>query len=152
MIECTFELNGKPMSEFKMGAPKFPAFSGLKGHINKPASQCLPNVGPIPKGEYYIVDRESGGKLGWLRDRINGKNEWFALYANDKNIDDEAYCEMVKRGQFRLHPRGEMGISKGCITIDDWSDYHTVRALLKGTTTSKIPNTDIVYYGKVKVS
>ena len=33
MVECTFELNGKPMSLLKMGAIHLPAFSGLGGHV-----------------------------------------------------------------------------------------------------------------------
>jgi len=34
MIDCSFELNDKPMSNFKMGALSFPAFSGLNEHVN----------------------------------------------------------------------------------------------------------------------
>ncbi|WP_309235190.1 hypothetical protein [Paraburkholderia youngii] len=28
-------------------------------------------VGAIPRGTYYLVDRQSGGRLGWLRDLNN---------------------------------------------------------------------------------
>ena len=130
MIDCSFELNGQPMSSFKMGAPSFPAFSGLEGHVNKVVSQCIPNSGPIPKGDYYIFDRQSGGLIGPLRDMFTGRDEWFALYAIDKKIDDETYCEKIRRGEFRLHPKSEQGLSKGCITINDWTDFQVVRSLL----------------------
>ncbi|MEO0444301.1 MAG: hypothetical protein AAFZ92_11290, partial [Pseudomonadota bacterium] len=53
MVDCTFELNGKQMSEFKCGAISFAAFSGLGEHINRRVSACIPNVGPIPPGAYY---------------------------------------------------------------------------------------------------
>jgi len=151
MIDCSFHLNNKPMSSFKMGAPSFPAFSGLGKHVNRTISQCVPDSGPIPKGSYYIFDRQSGGLFGPLKDLFNDKDTWFALYAIDNKIDDETYCEQVKRGQFRLHPNGELGISRGCITINDWSDYQVIRSLLKGTKTIEIPDVGLECYGKVRV-
>jgi len=81
LIGCSFKLNDKPMNSFKMGAPSFPAYSGLDEHINKKTSACLEGFGPIPSGKYYIFDRQSGGILGPLRDFITGRDEWFALYA-----------------------------------------------------------------------
>ena len=50
MIECTFELNGKPMSVFKMSSREFPAFSGLNNHANRPEFVCSANSGAIPLG------------------------------------------------------------------------------------------------------
>ncbi len=44
MIDCSFELNDKLMSTFKMGAP---AFSGLNHHVNRVISQCAPSQGCI---------------------------------------------------------------------------------------------------------
>ncbi|MBB5463126.1 hypothetical protein HDG33_006803 [Paraburkholderia sp. Cpub6] len=35
MFQCSFELNGKPMSEFRIGALSFPAYSGQGSYINK---------------------------------------------------------------------------------------------------------------------
>ena len=151
MIDCSFKLNDKPMSSFKMGAPSFSAFSGLVKHVNRAISQCIYGQGPIPKGNYYIFDRQSGGLLGPLIDLFTDKDEWFALYAIDKKIDDETYCEQVKRGQFRLHPKGRRGISQGCITINDWTDFQVIRSLLKGAKTVMIPETGLECYGKVRV-
>lgn len=150
MKECTFELNGKPMSVFKVGATSFPAFSGLGVHTNLRVSACFANQGPIPPGEYYILDRESGGRLGWIRDLWSGRGSWFALYANDGVIDDETWCEQVKRGQFRLHPKGRVGISKGCIAIDQVSDYQFLRSIIKGGL-KNITNSELKAYAKVIV-
>lgn len=151
MKECTFELNGQPMSSFKMGATSFSAYSGLGVHINRRISACMPNLGPIPPGEYFILDRESGGTLGWLRDLWSGKGNWFALYANDGVIDDETWCEQVKRGQFRLHPKGRVGISNGCIVIEHSTDYQFLRSILRNGEPKAIPNSEFKAYGKVIV-
>jgi hypothetical protein len=64
----------------------FPAFSGLGDHANKCQSVCLAGLGPIPPGTYYILDRQTGGRLGAIWDRIYQRQDWFALYANDGRI------------------------------------------------------------------
>lgn len=151
MYQCSFELNDKPMSIFKIGAQQFAAFSGLAPYVNKRIAVCTPSLGPIPPGTYYIVDRESGGFFGWLYDMFGQRGDWFALYANDGKIDDETYCNEVKRGSFRLHQKVGRGISKGCITIDRQSDFNLIRALLKGSLREEIPGSEFKAYGKVCV-
>lgn len=88
--------------------------------------------GAIPPGTYYIVDRLSGGRLGWIKDFISGKNEWFALFAADSSVDDIAFCNGVRRGEFRLHPKVGTGISKGCITIRKFEVPQTAGTLAYG--------------------
>lgn len=151
MIECTFELNDKPISMFKIGSHAFPAFSGLRSHANRRSSVCLPSVGAIPPGKYYIMDREAGGILGPIKDFFRAKDDWFALYADDGHIDDATFCDRVKRGSFRLHPKGFSGISEGCITLESALDFYRIRAMLKGTSTFAIPGTDLRSYGRVTV-
>lgn len=151
MIDCTFELNGKPISTFKCGAISFPAFSGLGEHVNRRTSACILNAGPIPPGTYYIIDRQSGGLLGPLRNLFTDRDQWFALYAIDDKIDDEVYCNKVKRGQFRLHPKGPFGRSEGCIVIDKKSDFLFLRTILKNSSKSLIPNTQLESYGRLVV-
>ena len=151
MIECKFELNGKSLSDFWCGATKFPAFSGLGDHVNRRLSSCIPAKGPIPPGDYYIFDRQSGGLLGPLRDLFSGKDEWFALYAADGKIDDEMFCEEIKRGNFRLHPKGIRGISQGCITINSQNDFLSLRAILKNNKQEAVPGTELLAYGRVTV-
>jgi hypothetical protein len=151
MYQCSFELNDKPMSAFKIGEQTFDAFSGLDPYVNKRMAVCTPNLGPIPTGTYYIVDRESGGSLGWLYDMFGQRGDWFALYANDGKLDDETYCEEIKRGSFRLHPKVGRGISKGCITINLQADFNMIRAILKGAPKQTIPGSTLAAYGKVIV-
>lgn len=100
---------------------------------------------------YYIVDRESGGLLGWLYDMFGQQGVWFALYENDGKIDDETYCNEVKRGNFRLHPKVGRGISRGCITIDRQADFNAIWVILKGTPKQIIPGSNLAAYGKVVV-
>lgn len=111
MLRCSFELNGKPMSVTKMNARQFPAFSGLGAHANRRVFFCHAGVGPIPPTDYYILDRQSGGLLGPVRDIFSGRSDWFALYAADGEIENETFCKKVKRGSFWLHPKGSLGIS-----------------------------------------
>ncbi|WP_179404069.1 DUF2778 domain-containing protein [Burkholderia guangdongensis] len=142
---CKFELNGEPMSVFEIAGRKFPAFSGESPYTNKRAYACVVNKGPLPAGTYYIVDRKSGGRLGWLWDAISSHDDWFALYADDGRIDDELFCDGVKRGSFRLHSGR---VSKGCITIPNQADFNVIRGILRGMS-AYIPRTDIGCYGKV---
>ena len=151
MKNCRFVLNGQPLSDFVCGSSKFPAFSGRGGNVNKRIAACVPNKGPIPPGEYYIVDRQSGGFLGPLKDFLTDRDRWFALYAIDGSIDDETFCDKVKRGQFRLHPEGPLGISEGCITIKNKTDFDKLYIQLKNTEVELIPSIGIKAYGKVVV-
>lgn len=151
MPDCAFDLNGKPMSALQCGASSFPAFSGFGTHANRREYACHSNSGPIPPGTYYILDRQSGGLLGPLRDMFNDRRDWFALYAIDGRIDDTTYCNRVKRGNFRLHPKGPLGISEGCITIDSYSDFQHLRVILKAAVQVAIPSTSLKAYGKVVV-
>lgn len=150
MHDCTFELNGEPLSNFKVGALSFPAFSGQNTSRNKRSAACMINVGPIPTGEYYIFDRQSGGRLGRFLDGFGRHEGWFALHTIDGTIDDETWCEGVKRGAFRLHPKG-MGISKGCIAIEHQPDFCQLHAMLKSIRPIAVKGSDLLAYGKLRV-
>ena len=139
------------MSAFKIGTLSVPAFSGLSKNINKRSSACLSGQGPIPPGVYYIFDRQSGGLLGPLRDIFTGRGDWFALYANDGRIDDETFCDSIKRGNFRLHPKGALGRSEGCVVIDNQSDFLYVRTMLKSITPADVPGAKLKAYGTLTV-
>lgn len=151
MVDCRFELNGKPMSEFRCGSHKFPAFSALGNYVNKRMAVCKAGVGAIPPGAYFIIDRQSGGLLGPLRDAISGKRDWFSLLADDGKIDDVTICDKIIRGEFRLHPKGTVGISQGCIVIDDADRFQLLRAILKTSAQQKISGTSFMTYGRVVV-
>jgi hypothetical protein len=139
------------MSVLTANQMRFPAFSGLGSRANRRELACLASAGPIPPGTYYIFDRQSGGVLGPLRDMFHDHSQWFALYAIDGKIDDETFCNHVKRGNFRLHPRGTLGISQGCITLDSIADFQKLRARLKISGQVSVPGTDLKAYGRVIV-
>lgn len=154
MIDCRFELNNQPISKFICGQVPYNAFSGFGKHANRRKHACLPKSGPIPPGQYYIIDRQSGGLKTRLRqffDMRDPKDGWFALYAADGSIDDVTFCNEVKRGNFRLHPKGVLGISEGCIVIDSPAQFDHVALRLRGATQMPVPGLDIKAYGIVTV-
>lgn len=133
------------------------AFSGKPHYVNNPANTAIKNAGPIPKGRYYIIGRQSGGRLGWLWDWAKDKashvqhDQWFALYRNDGVIDDYTFVHGVRRGNFRLHPDGRFGISEGCIAIQSPERFDQLRAYLMAQDAKAIPGTNIRYFGTVDV-
>lgn len=151
-FKCIFTLNGEPISSLRCDSRSYPAFSGQGNSTNKRSSACIPNIGPIPPGQYYILDRKSGGFLGKIRDMFTDRDQWFALYAIDKNIDDEVFCNDVKRGLFRLHAKGPLSRSEGCVVIDDKINFFSLRNQLKESPKKLIPGTEIVHYGILLVN
>ncbi|CAN7305332.1 DUF2778 domain-containing protein [Trinickia sp. LjRoot230] len=155
--QCTFSLNGQPISALVCNGQRFPAFSGDVGHENKPEDTALAKAGPIPKGRYYIIARQSGGRLGWLRDPIldefsnSHRHEWFSLHPVTRPLDDWVIVNGVRRDGFRLHPAGRQRLSEGCITLTERWRFNALRSLLLSLPPSVIPNTKIRYYGVVEV-
>lgn len=156
LAKYEFRLNGKTMSQLNVKLShrniQVPAFSGLSAAANNSQKMCLPYVGAIPKGNYYIVDRESGGRLGWLYDRLQNKSDWLALYAIDSKIDDETLCNGIVRGQFRLHPAGVRATSRGCIVLPKLADYQLIRNELKSNGKFMVGDSDLTVYGVLTVS
>jgi len=150
MKRCFFELNGQPMSQFVLGIHRFAAYSGHAEYVNKRDTVCALK-GAIPPGEYFILDRETGGRLGWFRGR--GKEEWFSLYANDGKIDDNMLCHEQERKHFRLHPKGELGLSHGCIVINNELDFKNLAKILRQGKPKKIVAApgSLLVWGKVVV-
>jgi hypothetical protein len=139
------------------GFGRVSAFSGTEGYINNPDSTNVIKAGAIPKGVYYIVDRESGGHLGWLWDGVKDvwarthRAEWFALYCDDGAIDDWTFIDGVERNRFRLHPVGRTGESYGCITLPSCGQFKALRSYLKAQPPAFIPGTVTRHYGTVEV-
>ncbi|MGR5945684.1 DUF2778 domain-containing protein [Enterobacter sp. C4G1] len=157
MIHCTFRLNGNALSNLSCpGIGFFPAYSGNAGiHRNNPDSVAVKNIGPLPPGKYYIVERPRSMST-YVKDvfatKYTGSDHsiWFALYREDGSIDDTTFINAVSRGSFRLHPAGYEGISNGCITLPSPSHFAVLReALLR---TPKILVSGSLYaYGTVQV-
>ncbi|WP_109480382.1 DUF2778 domain-containing protein [Paraburkholderia sp. C35] len=122
-IRCTFLLNDQATSQlFCSGFGSVEAYSGTRQGRDNPRATAMPNVGPLPVGTYYIVDRESGGTLGWIKDWFSAhgwgttdRSRWFMLW-NPKS-GDTTMINGIQRGKFRLHPEGPMHLSEGCITV-----------------------------------
>lgn len=157
-VKCTFTLNRRPMSVLVCpGFGRVSAFSGNDSYMNSPDYTSVSEKGAIPKGMYYILDRESGGHLGWLgegfRDLLadTHRAEWFALYRDDGTIDDVTFIEGVRRSAFRLHPVGRSGKSDGCITLPSREQFKALRSYLKAQPPAFIPGAVTRYYGTVEV-
>jgi Protein of unknown function (DUF2778) len=157
-IRCTFMLNNKPMSVMHCDdIGDFPAFSGKDKVKNDPAAVAIPNVGQLPRGRYYIVDRGSGGLFTYFFDFFaditnrTDRRKWFALYRDDDNVDDWTFIDGVARGLFRLHPHGASNVSHGCITLADVSAFYRLRDHLLRTTPIGIPGGKGFAYGTVEV-
>nr|WP_244923066.1 DUF2778 domain-containing protein [Paraburkholderia silvatlantica] len=139
------------------GLGDFAAFSGRDGVKNNPASVSIPDVGPLPPGRYYIVDRGSGGLFTHMRDFFmdlvndTDREKWFALYRDDGQIDDWTFINGVGRGHFRLHPHGRVNISEGCITLADPPAFYRLRDRLLHATPIGLPGGKGFAYGTVDV-
>lgn len=155
LVRCEFTLNGQAMSKLMVRLSnrtiEVPAFSGTQPLSNQAKHMCVPDVGAIPKGNYYILDRQVGGRLGWLYEQFSNKSEWFSLYAIDSKIDDQTFCDGTLRGQFRLHPAVGQGISRGCITLPSSQQYESIKSELKASGRYSVPGFDIPVYGIVSV-
>ncbi|WP_407279668.1 DUF2778 domain-containing protein [Aromatoleum evansii] len=151
MFHCAFALNDQPMSRLCLGAHEFPAFSGSGEQANRRSAACLRGLGPIPPGTYYIFDRQSGGMLGPIRDLLTGRDDWFALYAVDGRIDDETFCNELARGNFRLHPKGRLGRSEGCIVVEREQDYILLRSILRSAQPQEVQGGQLKAYGTLVV-
>ncbi|TDV19501.1 tlde1 domain-containing protein [Paraburkholderia caballeronis] len=68
-ILCTFDLNRRRTSRLQCsGIGSIDAFSGDQYGRGNPDAVAERNIGPIPEGTWYIVDRQSGGNFGYLYD------------------------------------------------------------------------------------
>ncbi|EFW82838.1 MULTISPECIES: DUF2778 domain-containing protein [Pseudomonas syringae group] len=158
VAHCTFELTGQPMSLLKCSNNEsYEAFSGLTGFANDPAAVGNLEQGPLPPGRYYILDRESGGRLGWVREPLSDlfartdRSHWFSLYRDDGSIDDATVVNNVTRGNFRLHPIGPMGLSEGCVTMTSEIAFNQLSIYLHNMDGDRIPGTEKRYFGILDV-
>ncbi|WP_182500762.1 tlde1 domain-containing protein [Pantoea agglomerans] len=56
----------------------------------------------------------------------------------------------VERGNFRLHPRGPLGVSLGCITLQHRTDFIAIRQALLSTSQVKLCN-GLMSFGTIEV-
>ncbi|WP_122253340.1 DUF2778 domain-containing protein [Pseudomonas savastanoi] len=155
---CTFELTGHATSQLKCSNNEsYDAFSGRTGYANNPAEVSNSENGPLPPGRYFILDRESGGRFGWLRDPITDfyartdRSSWFSLYRDDGLTDDETLIDDVTRGNFRLHPVGPLGLSEGCVTLMSKNGFDQLSVYLRNMDGDRLPGSGQKYYGILDV-
>ncbi|ECG0727720.1 DUF2778 domain-containing protein [Salmonella enterica] len=159
-------LNGADIAPLSFpGVGTFMAFSGNGAYKNRGGcgkfSGTAAGDGPLPEGRYWIVSRGGGGSISkgiaYIKDTYNKfhsgaefrRDEWFALYPNDWNINDTLWIEGVKRQHFRLHPGV---LSDGCITLVSNADFHTLRNALLATQQIDAPcMKDLKAYGMIEV-
>jgi hypothetical protein len=138
-ISCVFTLNNKTTSTLVCsGYGTVEAYSGqLEGRDN-PDKISMPDIGPVPPGTYYLVDRHSGGRLGWLWDDLSASGftssdhtKWFALW--HPLTGDSTIVHGVRRGAFRLHPEGPRRLSEGCITVVNSAEFELLQRFIRQT-------------------
>lgn len=158
IVKCTFVLNGKETSLLNCpGVGVFPAFSGQKSGRDNPLEVDREDIGPLPKGLYYIVDRQSGGRLGWLYNMwgahgygTTDHTKWFTLW--NTKTGDTTIINGVKRGHFRLHPMGPRRLSEGCITVVNPHSFERLADYLRSQGAQlPVPGTGLKAYGTVEV-
>jgi len=93
------------------------AFSGNGKDKNNPASEAKKGKGPIPGGNYDILERKNSDRK-------------YRLEANDGTPNDKH--DKTGRKYFRLV---QSQISDGCITISNKKDWEKVNKILKETKT-----------------
>ena len=151
MLRASFFLDRQRFCTLTVGDIRVDAFSGNGTHRNNPDSVAVRSEGPLPLGIYYIVDRKSGGFFGKVKSWYLGRDEWFALYRDDGQIDDETFVRSVNRGLFRLHPLGPSGRSEGCVTVQRQEDFDNIRRALLNHGKQEVGNTGLDAYGTLAV-
>jgi hypothetical protein len=157
-VRCTFLLNDKNTSSlYCSGFGSIAAYSGTSWGRDNPTATASQNIGPLPAGTYYIVDRQSGGAFGWARDLwyeygwgSSDHTKWFALW--NPNTGDTTMINGIRRGKFRIHPEGQMRLSEGCITVVSHLDFDRLRRYIRSHKADlPVPGSTLLAYGTVEV-
>lgn len=157
-VRCTFLLNNKTTSTLECsGFGLVDAYSGQKQGRDNPRDTAMSNIGPLPAGTYYLVDRQSGGMLGWARDWYDAHgwgttdhSKWFMLW--NPNGGDTTMIDGIRRGNFRLHPEGPMRLSEGCITVVSPFAFESLQRYIRSHNADlPVPGSTLRAYGTVDV-
>jgi hypothetical protein len=124
---------------------------------DNPRATATRNVGPLPAGTYYLVDRQSGGMMGWLRDWYlsfevgsSDRTKWFMLW--NPHGGDTTMINGIQRGNFRLHPEGSLHLSEGCITVVSHFEFDRLQRYVRTRQPDlPVPGTTLRAYGTVEV-
>jgi hypothetical protein len=157
-VQCTFRLNKQQTSTLSCsGFGEVTAYSGQEDGRDNPTATSIIDVGPIPPGKYYLLDRQSGGRLGWFHDIVSQYNvfttdrsKWFMLW--NERTGDTTFINGVRRGEFRLHPEGPRRFSQGCITLPSQHEFDRLERYIRSRPADvPVPGTTSKAYGIVEV-
>ncbi|NIF52044.1 DUF2778 domain-containing protein [Burkholderia sp. Ax-1724] len=157
-VFCTFALNNRETSGlYCLGLGMIEAYSGHGKGRDNPNAVSIPMTGAIPPGTYFIVDRQSGGRLGWLHDLSDtylgstDRTKWFMLW--NAHGGDTTMIDGIRRGNFRLHAEGPMRESDGCITVKNGNDFERLQRYIRSHKPNiAIPGSDhLKAYGRLEV-
>jgi hypothetical protein len=157
-VQCTFRLNSQPTSTlYCSGFGSVTAYSGQLSGRDNPQAISIKDIGPIPPGKYYLLDRQSGGLMGWFYDLVSRGNvgttdhsKWFMLW--NERTGDTTIINGVRRGEFRLHPEGQRRLSKGCITVPSNETFNRLERYIRSRPPDiPVPGTAYKAYGTVEV-
>ncbi|MFM0741297.1 DUF2778 domain-containing protein [Paraburkholderia xenovorans] len=157
-VKCTFVLNRQTTSTLTCeGTVPVEAFSGTDHGRDNPDDTAIKNIGPLPQGTYYLVDRRSGGYLGFLYDWWDAhgygstdRHTWFMLW--NPATGDTTNINGIKRGNFRLHPKGPLGLSHGCITVVAPYEFDRLQKFIRSRGQMlPVPGSTLRAYGTVEV-
>lgn len=157
-VRCTFLLDDKPTSTlYCSGYGSVTAYSGTGSGRDNPKATAMKFVGPLPAGTYYLVDRHSGGTIGWLRDWYfsfevgsSDRTKWFMLW--NPHGGDTTMINGIQRGNFRLHPEGSLHLSEGCITVVNHFEFDRLQRYIRARQPDlPVPGTTLRAYGTVDV-
>lgn len=156
--KCTFILNAQQTSVLTcQGTAAVAAFSGQLTGRDNPNATDKEDIGPLPKGTYYLIDRQSGGRLGYFYDMWSAhgygstdRHQWFMLW--NPRTGDSTKINGVTRGHFRLHPMGPRGLSEGCITVVNPGAFDKLQKYIRSQgATVTVPGSQFKAYGTVDV-
>jgi hypothetical protein len=157
-VRCTFVLNGQTTSSlYCSGFGSVQAYSGREQGRDNPRATAMSELGPLPVGTYYLVDRQSGGLAGWARDLwsefgwgTTDRTKWFALW--HAYTGDTTMVDGIRRGNFRLHPEGPLRLSDGCIVVASHAEFDRLRHYIRSHKPDlAVPGSDLRAYGTVEV-
>jgi hypothetical protein len=95
--------------------------------------------------------------LGWLYDwagehgiGTTDRSKWFMLW--NPSDGDITMIDGIKRGSFRLHPKGPVGISHGCVTVVSPTEFDSLqRYIRKDLPALTVPGAPFKAYGTLEV-
>jgi hypothetical protein len=70
----------------------------------------------------------------------------------NEKTGDATFINGVKRGNFRLHPEGQLRVSEGCITVPSGAEFDRLERYLRSRPPDiPVPGTNDKAYGIVEV-